>query len=69
MDSRRLEILLAAVVMGESPESVDLADDERELWERLKREVADIQAAGGVVDIPSEIPDFWTSGLRYRPDS
>jgi hypothetical protein len=48
------EFLIVITTTGERPD--DLTAEEARVWDQLAREVADIERAGGVVDIPSDIP-------------
>lgn len=50
-----LEHMLVAVANGE-PMPKDLTPDERDMWRGLAKEVREIRASGGEIDIPFESP-------------
>jgi len=50
-----LERMLVAIANGE-PMPKDLTPDERTMWRDLAKEVREIRASGGEIDIPFESP-------------
>ena len=49
--------ILVEIVTGKEPARLD-TPEESEMRARLKTECDEIAAKGGIVQIPSEIPDF-----------
>ena len=70
MESTRMERLLIAIVAGRSQDSVGGLKDakERLFWDNVTRQVAEAIAAGYVIEVPSEMPDWYDSGLRVKDE-
>lgn len=49
--------ILKAIMLGDDypPEGVEDTPENRRTWETTKRQVEEIVAAGGIVDIPSDV--------------
>ena len=56
VDTETMKNWTFQIMRGKGPTPEPVTPRERQIWEGLKRSVAEIEAAGLMVDIPGEVP-------------